>query len=1218
MIWLKRCTLGVMAVLLALLLTFWLAVSRIGTPLILHYAIEQVPGLYVENISGGLSSSLTFTDIRFQTEGIDASVAELKTDLRWRCFWQVSVCLEHLHIDGINVQLSESGMQSESESDEPEIIRLPILIVIEELLMTNTDVELADQTEVRLSELSSRLRLYRKFRIIEPKLSELYVAIPPSAEPSASSSSAREAIELPAIYIPVDLELQNLALQQATVAQQNVETLQLDIVAKGHDITVNKLELHSDFANVALTGDISLRDDYPLNIETAVTAAVDPAYNLVVDLALQQSLQSLNVTAKVHQPVSANLKANVQPFMAELPLQAQLNWQAFNNSFLGENSPQFDVQPGTMNVIGDVFGYAVNLNTSVGIDQLPTPTNIEFTGSVTPGRAIIDNLALETLSGTVVSQGKVHFADDLEWSLTTQLNNVDINIIDAQLPSGLTGELAYQGVFANQQLSLNVSTLAIDGVQQGYPLQLSGSAAYSERAKFAVGNLRLAHVNNSLQGFVRVLLEQRVDADLIVAFSEISDSYSGLSGNFRGNILATGNIDNPQIEANLAGSDIQLLSTDGNGSEAVELAQQFSLQLGGDVEQPQLGITAEHSLANLDAVFNIDRRTSIWQIVPQHIDLVSSQQRLTLKERSAISVDTTNLGIETQPICLTNSSGGDICVENFSHSTDQTSFAASVASFAIDDLVKLTRTRLPISSRDAYLDTQINGNWLPTGGFTANAVIEVSPATWRIGGEEKFVDLKVEVTQGTASLNSGQLITEFTLSGPEIGALELQSALRLHRQAPTFESEITARNFDLSPIAFLSNEIHQLQGLINANLQLQGEPTSPVITGELFLQDGIVDIYRAPAVMSDWNTKVIFQGREAGFTSRFQLGDGTGQINGQLGWQEQFWLTSSIVGNELSVQHQDVKLALSPNMEINFTPQQTQVSGELTIPRAHIKIDTLPENAISPSSDVIMRGEPEPTSVIDTALLDLHVIIDPQELSAVKLEAFGLEASLTGDIKLANQPTLSAFGDLQIVNGEYRAYGQELLIRTGELQFNGPLSQPLLFIEAIRDPELTEDGVTAGIRIDGIASQPNIELFSEPGLDQAQTLAYLLFGSGSLGADQGSDPNYNGLLVGLGVSNSEGITSSLGEALGIDNLRLRTKGSDDETQVTVSGKLSQSLTVEYGVGIFNSESEVTLRYQIMPKLFLEAVSGFYESILLYYRFSSGYVGNQRETDEKTD
>ena len=83
--------------------------------------------------------------------------------------------------------------------------------------------------------------------------------------------------------------------------------------------------------------------------------------------------------------------------------------------------------------------------------------------------------------------------------------------------------------------------------------------------------------------------------------------------------------------------------------------------------------------------------------------------------------------------------------------------------------------------------------------------------------------------------------------------------------------------------------------------------------------------------------------------------------------------------------------------------------------------------------------------------------IDPEQLGAVQIDAFGLESNLSGQLQIKNQPSLSGFGTLSIGDGEYRAYGQELLIRTGEIQFNGPLSQPLLYVEAIRDPHLTED-----------------------------------------------------------------------------------------------------------------------------------------------------------------
>ena len=66
MIWLKRCTIGILATILLVLLTFWLAVSRIGSPLILNYAIAQVPGLSVADIEGGLSSTLTLKQLKYQ------------------------------------------------------------------------------------------------------------------------------------------------------------------------------------------------------------------------------------------------------------------------------------------------------------------------------------------------------------------------------------------------------------------------------------------------------------------------------------------------------------------------------------------------------------------------------------------------------------------------------------------------------------------------------------------------------------------------------------------------------------------------------------------------------------------------------------------------------------------------------------------------------------------------------------------------------------------------------------------------------------------------------------------------------------------------------------------------------------------------------------------------------------------------------------------------
>ena len=56
------------------------------------------------------------------------------------------------------------------------------------------------------------------------------------------------------------------------------------------------------------------------------------------------------------------------------------------------------------------------------------------------------------------------------------------------------------------------------------------------------------------------------------------------------------------------------------------------------------------------------------------------------------------------------------------------------------------------------------------------------------------------------------------------------------------------------------------------------------------------------------------------------------------------------------------------------------------------------------------------------------------------------------------------------------------------------------------------------------------------------------------------------------------------------------------TQVVVSGYVLPGLQVKYGVGIFDSLATLTLRYRLMPKLYLEAVSGIDQALDVLYQF----------------
>ncbi len=344
---------------------------------------------------------------------------------------------------------------------------------------------------------------------------------------------------------------------------------------------------------------------------------------------------------------------------------------------------------------------------------------------------------------------------------------------------------------------------------------------------------------------------------------------------------------------------------------------------------------------------------------------------------------------------------------------------------------------------------------------------------------------------------------------------------------------------------------------------------------------------------------IALNGDNADFNGEYMLGDGAGTLSGDVSWRDVPEVNFTLAGEAFTVQYDDSKVKVSPDLTAHITPQKIDIQGEVDIPYARIKVNDLPPSAIAPSKDVHLRGEPPSDALIDQINANVMVTIDDAKTQEVKLDAFGLTASLSGGIKVQTQPALTGFGDLQILNGRYEAYGQNLIIRTGEVQFNGPIDQPMLLVEAIRDPELTEDDVIAGVRI-------------------AQNLAYLLSGSGGLGGSNSEmDQNaYASLLIGFGLSSSEGLTSGVGEALGIEDLTVSTTGQGDNTKLAISGKIAPNLTVRYGVGMFSSEDsggqEVALRYQIMNNLYLEVVRSLHTAVDLYYQFTLGKRGKEDE------
>jgi translocation and assembly module TamB len=203
----------------------------------------------------------------------------------------------------------------------------------------------------------------------------------------------------------------------------------------------------------------------------------------------------------------------------------------------------------------------------------------------------------------------------------------------------------------------------------------------------------------------------------------------------------------------------------------------------------------------------------------------------------------------------------------------------------------------------------------------------------------------------------------------------------------------------------------------------------------------------------------------------------------------------------------------------------------------------------------------------------------------------GLQA--TGEIEL------NTTGDKE---ARYEAYGQKLKIRKGQLLIAGPVTQPGLNIEAVK----TIEDKVVGVRVEGRANAPTVQLFADTAMTQDEMLGYLLIGrplyqEGRLNVGGGNDTALlTSAALSLGIRSGQGIASDIGSLVGIKDVALDAEGSGDETQFTVSGYLSPRLYLRYGVGVFTPVSKVTLRYKINQSLYLEAVSSLENALDLFY------------------
>lgn len=460
--------------------------------------------------------------------------------------------------------------------------------------------------------------------------------------------------------------------------------------------------------------------------------------------------------------------------------------------------------------------------------------------------------------------------------------------------------------------------------------------------------------------------------------------------------------------------------------------------------------------------------------------------------------------------------------------------------------------------------------------------------------------LPIEQLRLQAEAVDQQVRGELGLDSSSIGrgSASLELALGAHE---TVAAQWDIRGIQLALIQPFFPQIAELSGQLQVQGSMAGPLENPQVNGQLHLTEGHLADASLPILIDDLDLNLAIQDNRASLDGTFRSRDGQGRLSGEGLLSKDWYAEIRLQGEDIPVvRRPDLDLVVQPDLNLKLRQGHIFLGGSLAATEGLFELQPLPPGAVETSSDVVFIDQREQVQEEQEQPWSFGANLRLRISDRVLLRGFGAQVRLDGGLNLIQdeKAVLIGRGTLNVVEGRYEKFGQRLKVRSGQIIFNGPVERPFLSLEAVRETE----EVIAGMRISGPIDQPDISLFSEPSLPEDTIMYYLLTGNAP-GSGVGDEQALaNRALLGLGLYGGTPLAEQMAETFGVEEFDVTTSGQGDSTAVNLSGYLSPRLFVQYGIGVFSPVNTLTLRYQLRPRLFLEAVNGIENILDLLYTF----------------
>lgn len=1011
------------------------------------------------------------------------------------------------------------------------------------------------------------------------------------SEQTASLHDALERLQLPIELIFPELLVDDLNIE-GLVDSDLLHFASVTLAGRWQDdIRVDNFDVRSPLADASGSARMMLANSQGVEANFAMTAHPElTGQSVPVDanVDLESDFRTVNLDADASIAaidLHATLRSAIDLQGGELS--GQLGWEGFQWPLDG-GAAQFESRSGTVTLAGSFDDWSVDGTLTLLIPQIPES---RFTVSAKGNRDGIAGRIIDgnVLGGTLSGNAEYSWRAAQRFAANVVADDIQTSALLPDWPATLSGAFDVSGQRLPLRITANVDSVRGQIFDKAF--SADGRLDYSE-ANLSFSSLTIRHGESSalLNGDLYSTDGLAYDVSVSELGHFIPDAAGAASASGRVSLAGKKpvlRIDGSGEALSYSGVAVAELTVSDHAAPGSHLDVEItatSATLGEQVVELlrlRLYVDPEKQLASADIVtprlrstLSIDGAVDNWDEPSGWAGEIAGFElrfdEYTIAIAAPVKLNASRSRVDLGQYQVIGDHGLTLSGNASWAETDGAIITADLGGVPVNLVNTFAETGLVF---DQTVTGQVNLQMGRDGKLSGRGDMAMTPGT--IVGDERVAtpfptgaaklgfDLSADgLRGGVIDLplpGQGQIAAEFEVT--DVGA----------SQPALVNAMIDIDLADIGALIKLFPLIDDATGELRVDLEVDGSVDNPGITGDFSLHRGSLAYLPIGLALAD--IEVVSELRDEGgleLTGSFRAGDGLGRIHTRLNQVKDAaaGLTMTLTGdNLLLVDVPDVRAVANADVQITLDGESLHIDGALDVPSARVTPTSMGASKVYESEDVIIvAGElpHEPEAEYDVNAFQIFGSLQTSLGDDVVIKFDLAETGVTGNVDLTwtGDPIPMAKGSLQI-DGEILAFGQRLEITEGQVRFpQVPVNEPYVRIRAEREIYGNTDVRRAGLFVAGSLIRPTVEPYTTPRTTEERALTLLV---------TGSDFNYE-----------QGVGS-----------------------VGFGTYIAPRIYASYGIGLFDDDNVIRLRYELQRGFGITGTSGQKDSGLdLSYRFEN--------------